>query len=332
MSFFNQKWHFCHFWSKMPFGIFDPFLDFGWFCYHPKSKKGGRGYPLGVPPRGHGVTPMTKNGPKDHFLIKNWSRTNFWSKIYSYFLVLEIWTWVQKLKMAKMAKMAQNPKKAPPKRLIGARNEKAKITTKKTKHPPAKKQIPHTKKNRPPTPTQNDTNARKRKSPRKRHQNHPPGVVLDPKPLPTQNNAPRPKKDPKSTQKRSKVTKITKSHTIRHKPKKSLWDSNRPKSHIPPRPKCIKTVLWLFSRRKSIALFRFWMIKKWQKHAIFTKIYAFKGTCQNSCTKQSKSLESMPKYAKYMQNVWKTLKIPLIDHPGIRKSWCTKSVQKMLKI
>ena len=78
--------------------------------------------------------------------------------------------------------MAQNPKKAPPKRLIGARNEKAQITTKKTKHPPAKKQIPHTRTNRPSTPTQNDTNARKRKSPRKRHQNHPPGVVLDPKP------------------------------------------------------------------------------------------------------------------------------------------------------
>ena len=197
-----KKWHFVIFWhdqkiqkwsfldflimSKTHFWIFgwDPkiqkmgFWPFFGFLDRPKIQKGGRGYPLGYPHGSWGVPPWPKMVQRTIFWLKM-----VWGPFFDKNLLL--FFSFRNLDMSpkmKMAKMAQNPKKAPPKRLIGARNEKAKITTKKTKHPPAKKQIPHTKKNRPSTPTQNDTNARKRKSPRKRHQNHPPGVVLDPKP------------------------------------------------------------------------------------------------------------------------------------------------------
>ena len=36
---------FCHFLIKNDKNVIFDFLDFGWFGYHPKSKKGVMGYP-----------------------------------------------------------------------------------------------------------------------------------------------------------------------------------------------------------------------------------------------------------------------------------------------
>jgi hypothetical protein len=213
---------------------------------------------------------------------------------------------MRKLKTGQKREKGQKsrPKSATKARKPKKQNKRQKI---KSARPP-KSKSQRTKKNRPPTPPktpQTRANGKGKSQTPPKPPKPPKRVVLTlgrPAYAKQRSQSQKgPKKAPKLPKKRQNHQKAPKSNTS---PKSHSKGQNRPKSSTPPRPKRTKTALWLFPRRKSIALFESQTVLKWSKYVVFrqnvhTRWYMPKSLHQT--VKKSRG------YVQNMQNIRKII-------------------------